>query len=64
MLIQRSYITDDSGNVKSVILDYQTFKKIEEILLDAGLLNAMQELQDEDIVDYEEVKGLMRRFVL
>jgi hypothetical protein len=32
MNITKSYITDESGNIKSVILDYQAYKKIEELL--------------------------------
>ena len=56
MTITKSYITDETGKITSVILDYHTYKQIEELLLDQGLLNAMEELEDEETLDYEEVK--------
>ncbi len=59
MNIAQSYITDEKGNIKGVILDYKTFKKIEELLLDYGLLKAMKEVEDEDEVDLETAKKLL-----
>lgn len=50
----KSYITDDKGNIESVILDYKTFKNIEEILLDIGLGKAMKEVAEDEKVDLEE----------
>ena len=54
LLSQADYITDQSGNIKSVVLDYQTFKKIEDIIIDYGLGKAMEEVQDDEEVDLEE----------
>jgi len=34
MDIAKSFITDTSGSIKSVIIDYAVFKKIEQLLLD------------------------------
>ncbi len=59
MNIAKSYITDESGKIKSVILDYQTYQKIEELLLDEGLLKAMEEMQDEETAEYEDVRELI-----
>ncbi|OQX01623.1 MAG: antitoxin [Desulfobacteraceae bacterium IS3] len=59
MNIVKSYITDESGKIKSVILDYQIYQKIEELLLDEGLLKAMEEMQDEETVEYEDVRELI-----
>ncbi len=59
MNIAKSYITDESGKIKSVILDYQLYQKIEELLLDEGLLKAMEEVRDEETVEYEEVRELI-----
>jgi len=53
LLSQADYITDQGGNIKSVVLDYQTFKKIEEILTDYALGKAMEEVQDDEEVDLE-----------
>ncbi|ACF44252.1 hypothetical protein [Pelodictyon phaeoclathratiforme] len=61
MNIAKSYITDESGNIQSVILDYQIYQKIEELLLDDGLLKAMEEVQDEETVEYEEVRELIKQ---
>ncbi len=58
LLTPAEYITDQSGNIKSVVLDYQTFKKIEEILVDYGLGKAMEEVQDDEEVDLETAMKL------
>ncbi|MFP4128636.1 MAG: hypothetical protein ACLFP9_05930 [Desulfonatronovibrio sp.] len=58
LLTQADYITDQGGNIKSVVLDYQTFKKIEEILIDYGLGKAMEEVQDDEEVDLETAMKL------
>ncbi len=55
---QADYITDQGGNIKSVVLDYQTFKKIEEILIDYGLGKAMEEIQDDEEVDLDTAMKL------
>ena len=60
LLSQADYITDQSGNIKSVILDYETFKKIEEILIDYGLAKAMEEVQDDEEVDLETAMKLTK----
>jgi len=52
------YITDQEGHIKSVVLDYSTYKKIEEVLLDYGLAKAIEETADEDTVDLETAKRL------
>ena len=61
MTLTKSYITDETGKIQSVILDYKTFKHIEEILLNEGLLKAMEEVEDEETVDYEEIKDFIRQ---
>lgn len=59
MNIAKSYITDESGKIKSVILDYHIYQKIEEFFLDGGLLKAMEEIQDEETVEYKDVRELI-----
>lgn len=59
MEIAKSYVVDDKGKVKSVIVDYEDFKKIEELLLDLGLARAMEDLETEDELDLEEAKKIM-----
>lgn len=53
LTIRKSYITDEGGKITNVILDYATYKKIEELLLDDGLLKAMKEAEDDDSVNYK-----------
>ena len=52
------YITDQEGHIKSIILDYATYKKIEEVLLDYGLAKAMEEVADDEDVDLETAKKI------
>ncbi len=55
---QADYITDQQGNIKSVILDYQTYRKIQEILMDYGLGKAMEEALDDEEVDLDNAMKL------
>ena len=59
MDIAKSFITDASGSIKSVIIDYAVFKKIDQIMLDQGLARAMTEIQDEEEVDLEEAQIML-----
>ena len=56
MEINKSFIVDDSGNIKSVVLDYQSYQKIEALLLDFGLAKAMEEVEDDEEFDLEDAK--------
>jgi hypothetical protein len=58
MELTKSFVVDDAGNVKSVILDYEQFKKVEEILLDYGITKAMNEVADDDEISLEEAVKL------
>ncbi|MCP4397930.1 MAG: antitoxin [bacterium] len=59
MTLTKSYITDETGKVTSVILDYATYQHFEELLLEQGLLSAMEEVDDEETVAYADVKDLI-----
>jgi len=59
MEIPKHYIVDESGNVTKVVLDYSVFKKIEELLLDMGLLKAMEEVEDDEELSLDEARGLL-----
>ncbi len=56
MEIIKSFIVDNDGEVQSVILDYKSYQKIEELLLDYGLLKATEEVAEDEEVDLEEAK--------
>ena len=51
MSIVRDYLVDESGNIKSVLIDYDLYKKIEPILLDFALGVAMKEVKNEEQID-------------
>ena len=53
-----SFITDEKGNIKSVIIDYRLYKKLEELLLDYGLAKAMEEVTDDEEFNLAEAKKL------
>lgn len=59
MEIAKSYITDEDGSIKSVVIDLDTYKRIEEALLDMGLAEAMKEIEDEPNVSAEEIKKIL-----
>lgn len=56
MEIIRSFIVNGEGEIQSVILDYKSYKKIEELFLDYGLLKAMEEVAEDAEVSLEEAK--------
>jgi hypothetical protein len=55
----KSFIVDKDGAVKSVILDYKEYQKLEEILLDEGLAQAMRETADDEEVDLDEARRII-----
>lgn len=58
LLDNADFVMDRQGNIKSVILDYQTFQTLEEVLLDYGLGKAMEEAENDEEVNLEEAKRL------
>ena len=56
MKIAKSYITDEKGKIKSIVIDYEVYKKIEELLLDAGMIKAMEEVANDDEISLEAAK--------
>ena len=55
MEIKKSYIADESGAIKNVVIDLKTFRKIEELIMDNGLAKAMDDVQDDVEYDIEQV---------
>ena len=56
MEINKSFIVDDSGKIQSVVLDYESYQKMEALLLDFGLAKAMEEVEDDEEFNLEEAK--------
>jgi hypothetical protein len=58
MELVKSYLVDEAGNIKDVVVDYETFKKMEEALLSYGLGKAMEEVANDDEVDLDTAKRI------
>ena len=58
MDLKKSYIVDDEGKPKAVIIDYDQFSKVESVLLDYGLAKAMEEVEVDEEVDLDEAKRI------
>lgn len=59
MELIKDYIVDETGKVKKVVLDYDTFKILEGLMLDLGLAKAMEEVKDDEELSLEETKVLL-----
>jgi len=54
--IKKEYIITDDNKKKAVLIDIETFKKIEEILEDYGLGKYMEEVEQEETLSIEDAK--------
>ncbi len=52
--IDKKIIVDENQVPVAVILSIEDFKKIERILEDYGLAKLMEEVENDDILDYEK----------
>ena len=57
--MEKEYITDEHGNIKRVILDYDTFKEFEPYLEDYLLGKLMQKEENEPEVDSAEARRML-----
>lgn len=57
MEIAKSYLTDEDGKVTAVMIDVETFRKIESVLLDQNLAEAMDEAETDETLDIEAAKA-------
>ncbi|USR89547.1 hypothetical protein NEA10_11685 [Phormidium yuhuli AB48] len=46
-------ITDVSGKIRKVILDFSDYRRLLEVIEDEGLYQAMREVKDETSLDLE-----------
>jgi hypothetical protein len=59
MEIAKEYLVDESGNIKSVLIDIEQYRKIEPIILDHALGEAMTEIEDEEEIDLDDALKLI-----
>ncbi|KLK89099.1 hypothetical protein SZ63_01210 [Methanoculleus sediminis] len=52
--IKRQYIVTDNDRKIRVVLDIETFEKIEELLEDCGLALSMEEVEEEETLSQSE----------
>ena len=54
--IKRQYIVTDNDRKIGVVLDIETFEKIEELLEDCGLALSMEEVEEEESLSLNEAQ--------
>jgi len=54
--IKKEYVVKDDNKKKAVLVDIETFEKIEEILESFGLGKYMEEIEDEEILSVHNAK--------
>ncbi len=62
--IKKEYVITDDNQKKAVLIDVETFKKIEEILEDYGLGKYMEEIEEEETLSMKDAKeyyGTLKR---
>ncbi|MDP3149020.1 MAG: antitoxin [Ignavibacteria bacterium] len=62
MELTKSFVIDNAGNIQSVILDYEQFKKVEEILLDYGITKAMDDTVNDIEISSEDAVKVFTNF--
>ena len=54
--IRRQYVVTDDGRKIRVVLDIETFEKIEELLENCGLAQYMEEVEKEETLSLNEAR--------
>jgi len=57
-VIPRKYITDARNQKQPVIVDRETFNRMESIIEDNGLAKFMEEAKDDEILSVHEARTL------
>ena len=61
--IQKRYVVDENNNRLAVEIDYQTFKKIEEIIEDHALYQLIRETEDSESLTLSKAKGYYKKLL-
>lgn len=54
--IKRRYIVTDDGRRIGVLLDIETFERIEELIENCGLARYMEEVEEEETLSLDEAR--------
>ena len=55
--IKRDYVVDDKNKKKAVLIDIETFEKVEELLENYGLGKYMEEIESEEALTVNDAKA-------
>ena len=56
LAIKKQYVVTDDNKKKAVLIDIDTFKKMEEIIENYGLVKYMEEVKDEEDLSLNDAK--------
>lgn len=60
--IPRKYITDARNQKQAVIIDIETFNRMESIIEDHGLGKLMEDVEDDEVLSVHEAKKHYKSF--
>lgn len=52
--IKHQTVTSETGEITAVIIDIETFKRIEAIIEDYGLIHFMNEVDSDEVLGHDE----------
>jgi len=55
--IKKEYVVTDENKKKAVLIDIETFEKVEELLENYGLGKYMEEVENEEVLSIHDVKA-------
>jgi hypothetical protein len=57
--MQKQFIINEQGAIQSVIIDYESFQKFEELFEDINLGKIMELSRDDEEVSIDEAKAML-----
>lgn len=58
--IRKEYVVTEKNQKKAVLIDLETFEKIEEVLESYGLGKYMEEVEEEEVLSSDDAKSYYR----
>ena len=56
LVIKKEYVVTDANKKRAVLIDIDTFNKIEEVIENYGLAKYMEEVNEEEVLSLNEAK--------
>jgi len=54
--IKKEYVVNEDNRKRAVLIDIETFEKLEEIIESFGLGKYMEEVEDEEVLDLDRAR--------